>query len=366
MTAYVFMIVIILTAYYNLIYHSKALGESTIHRNQKIFVIIACVTLFLVMGLRHPHVGTDTPQYLRVYHSIKYFRWNQVSWDNLLEQEIGFKLYNYVLNWFGVSDQMYLILYALFVSVVIAKLIEQYCRNLFWGFYFHITIGLFTMSMSGMRQTIACLICWLAISYILRKKPIRFILVVLLAASFHQSAIFFLPFYFAGYVRVSKVGGWMMISICVLLILFKSSILILLSYIMPEKYEIYGLINDRYPLNNGVVLIAVLIPAFCLFFWRNQQKEPRQLQLDSMYFLGSFCYAVITVLALSSQAIGRMNMYFYLFNVVLLGNIISEMEDQRTRYIVTMFAIVLPGYMFFKAQSLGISPYFFFWQTYGI
>ena len=66
------------------------------------------------------------------------------------------------------------------------------------------------------------------------------------------------------------------------------------------------------------------------------------------------------------MAIGRMSQYFYIFNVILLGNIIEEIDDWKTRTIAFIFAIILPGYMFFKSMSLGIAPYYFFWETYGM
>ena len=210
------------------------------------------------------------------------------------------------------------------------------------------------------------MIIGLAMDYILKKKPIRFILLVILASTFHQSAIFFLVFYFARYVKIRKVSGWILAGFSVACIFLRSLFTPILEYFMPEKYEVYGVVSYRHLINPLLVLVALLIPMFCLFFWeRRKIKDEKEDQFYSLCFVGSFAYAVIQVLGLSSNAIGRMCYYFYIFNVVLLGNVISDIEDRNTRYIAAAFAILLPGYMFFKAHSLGIAPYYFFWQVYG-
>ncbi len=369
MTAYVFMIVFWWTMYYRLIYVPEGVQEKldNTEKNKKTYVMLAGIAMFVVMGLRHKYVGYDTMQYLERYRASGRYEWSYfLDIGKWLKYELGFTLTGKILQTFGVGEQFYLILYALFISVCISVLVYRWCKNLFFGFYLHTTIGLFTMSMSGMRQSIACCICWLGIDYILEKKPIRFFLLVLLASTFHQSAIFFLAFYFARYVKIDKVNGWFLWLFCLSFVFLRTVFVAIFTYFMPEKYNIYGLVNDKYPVNPVLVGVALLIPAFCLFFWEREKTiAKREQPLYSLCFCGSLLYAMITTMSLSSNMIGRMSQYFYIFNVVLLGNIIAEISDYKTRYVVFLATILLPGYMFFKAQSLGISPYYFFWQTYG-
>ncbi len=368
MTVYVFMITGWFVAYYNLLYRAKKLPDRRQTSRKKWFLFFSGIILFLVMGLRHPRVGIDTMQYLNRYHATEYMKWKRFSvWEDWIPQELGFTLVGKIFSNMGISDQGYLVIYALFITICISRLIYKYCRNLFWGFYLHTTIGLFTMSMSGMRQSIACCILWFGIDCILKKRPIRFVLLVLLASTFHQSAIFFVVFYFARYVKIRETSGWGIIGICILCVFIRPLLIRGLSHLMPEAYGVYGMVNSRHPVNPILIVIAILIPVFCMFF-RNQTrlKDKNQERLYSVCFCGSVCYALISVLSLSSNMIGRMNQYFYIFNVILLGNVMSDIEDSTTRNVVYMFAILLPGYMFFKSQSLGISPYYFFWQLYGM
>lgn len=369
MTAYVFMIVFWLAAYYRLIYVPEVVREEldSNEKNKKRYVFLSGIAMFVVMGLRHKYVGYDTMQYLERYRVSERYEWSYfLDIRKWLKYELGFTLIGKILQTFRVGEQLYLILYALFISVCVSVLVYRWCKNPFFGFYLHTTIGLFTMSMSGIRQSIACCICWLGIHYILEKKPIRFFLLVLLASTFHQSAIFFLVFYFARYVKINKVSGWLLWLFSLNFLFQKNFLVTIFTYFVPEKYDVYGLVNDKYPINPVLVGVALLISAFCLFFW--ERKKTVEKQEDSLYslcFCGSLLYAIITMMSLSSNMIGRMSQYFYIFNVILLGNIITEISDYKTRYVVFLATILLPGYMFFKAQSLGISPYYFFWQTYG-
>lgn len=368
MTPYIFMIVIWFALYYYLLYQTKGLTEESIDRRKKIFVGLAGTVLFVIMGLRSRYVGVDTSRYVTIFQSSPYYQWKYILRpENIREQEIGFKLYNTLLYKLRFSDQMYLILYAFLITFGVSKQILKYCKNPFLGFYLHTTIGLFTMSMSGIRQSLACVIIWMAIDCILEKKPVRYFLTVIVASLFHQSAIFMVVFYFARYIKIKKDTGWMLALFSVACIFLRPLFTPILGYFLPEKYEKYGLVTEKYSINPGVVLIALLIPIFCLFFWeRHKLKNEKEEQFCSLCYAGSFCYAIVAVLSLSSQAINRMSQYFYIFNVILLGNIIEEIDDWKTRTIAFMFAIILPGYMFFKSMSLGIAPYYFFWEIYGM
>ncbi len=367
MTPYVFMILVWVVLFYYLLYQNEGISEEGLEKRRKAFVWLSGMTLFVIIGFRNYNVGIDTPRYLSRYHASTYYDWEMFThWDLWLEKEYGFTLVGKLLYDLHVSDTIYLMLYGLFIAICISKLVYKYSKNPFWGFYLNTTIGLFTMSMSGMRQAIACCICWLAMDYILEKKPWRFVLMVLLASTFHQSAIFFLVFYFARYIKIKKISGWIFAGISVACIFLRSFFTPILEYFLPEKYEIYGLVSDKHQVNPLLVAVALLIPMFCLFFWeRRKIKDDKEERFYSLCYAGSFAYAIIQVLSLSSNMIGRMNQYFYIFNVILLGNIITDIEDRNTRYIASAFAILLPGYMFFKSMSLGISPYYFFWQVYG-
>ncbi len=367
MTPYVFMILVWLIAFYYLLYQDNKISEEGLEKRRKFFIWISGFTLFVIMGFRHQLVGIDTPRYLSRYHASAFYDWEYFTqWDIWLEKELGFTLIGKLLYTLHVPDEIYLMLYGLFVAVCMSRLIYRWCKNPFWGFYLHTTIGLFTMSMSGIRQSIACCICWLGIDYILEKKPMKFFLMVLLASTFHQSAIFFVVFYFARYIKIKKLSGWIISGFSVACIVLRPVLIPLLSYVMPTKYEVYGLVSDKHQVNPLLVAVALLIPMFCLFFWeRRKIKDEAHEKFLSLCFTGSFFYGIIQVLSMSSNMIGRMNQYFYIFNVVLLGNIITEIEDRNTRYVASAFALLLPGYMFFKSQSLGISPYYFFWQIYG-
>lgn len=369
MTPYVFMIIIWVVLFYYLLYRNEGISEEGMEKRKRIFVWLAGITLFVIMGFRNENVGIDTPRYLSRYHASAFTKWDVFSnWDNWveLENELGFSLVGKILYEWKVSDTLYLIIYGFFISLCISRLIYKHSKNPFWGFYLHTTIGLFTMSMSGMRQAIACCVCWLAIDYIMEKKPIRFILTVLLATTFHQSAIFFLVFYFARFIKIKKVSGWILAGFSVACLFLRPILVPILSHFMPEKYEMYGLASDKHQVNPLLVAVALLIPIFCLFFWeRRKIKDEKEDRFYSLCFAGSFLYGIIQVLSISSNMIGRMNQYFYIFNVILLGNIITDIEDRNTRYIASAFAILLPGYMFFKSMSLGIAPYYFSWQIYG-
>ena len=289
MTPYVFMIIIWVVLFYYLLYRSEGISEEGIGKRKKVFVVLSGVALFVIMGFRHENVGLDTTQYLWRYHQAGLYPWSYFNqWDIWLEKELGFTLVGKILYLLHIPDQVYLMLYALFIAYCISKLILKWCKNPFWGFYLHTTIGLFTMSMSGIRQSIACCICWLAMDYILEKKPIRFFLAVILASAFHQSAIFFVVFYFARHLKIKKASGWLLAGFSVASLVLRPILIPILEIFIPDKYEMYGLISDKHQVNPLLVLIALLIPMFCLFFWeRRKIKDEKEDQFYSLCYAGS-------------------------------------------------------------------------------
>ena len=375
MTPYVFMMVFWLVIYYYLLYRTKDISENGMEIRKKTFVVLAGLGLLVIMGLRHEYVGVDTQTYLQLFHMSDSYEWKDfftiskgVSFMDLLDEERGFWFVCKLLRTLRVSDQMFLFLYGAAVTYMISSCIMKYCKNPFWGFYLMSTLGFFTMAMSGIRQTIAACILLFGIDCMIQKKPIRYILLTLLATSFHQSAIFSIVFYLIRNLRINKTNGMIMAFICATSILFQSFLTSILNYFIPKKFDnLYGLSSSKYLVNPMVILIAILIPLFCLFFWeKHKLKDEQEIRAYSICYLGSFCNVITTVLSLSSIMIGRMSYYFMFYNVILLGNVISDIEDRNTRYIASIFAVLLPGYMFFKSQSLGIAPYYFFWQTYGM
>ena len=74
-------------------------------------------------------------------------------------------------------------------------------------------LPVFLLNFSGLRQAIAIGITALSFNFIKEKKPVQFILLVILASLFHKSAIVFLAMYPIYNIKLDKFGKVMSIVV---------------------------------------------------------------------------------------------------------------------------------------------------------
>ena len=74
-------------------------------------------------------------------------------------------------------------------------------------------LPVFLLNFSGLRQAIAMGITALSFNFIKEKKPVQFILLVILASLFHKSAIVFLAMYPIYNIKLDKFGKVMSIVV---------------------------------------------------------------------------------------------------------------------------------------------------------
>lgn len=109
--------------------------------------------------------------------------------------EYGYFLWQVVVACFTSNRYIYILVTTLSIYVLYFYAFKKYIKDyplaviLFLGLFYYFT-------MTYLRQVIACGIIWLSLIYIWQRKPIKFFVMVLLAYSFHNSAIVFAPMYF--------------------------------------------------------------------------------------------------------------------------------------------------------------------------
>ena len=67
----------------------------------------------------------------------------------------------------------------------------------------YICFGFYSFIFSGLRQAIALAITYISYDFIKKRQLWKFTLTILVASTFHKSAIFFLPAYFIAQLKVT-------------------------------------------------------------------------------------------------------------------------------------------------------------------
>ncbi|WKA50213.1 EpsG family protein [Planococcus liqunii] len=320
-------------------------------------------SLFLLMGLRHSTVGSDIMQYLSTYNNSSFYSYYEL----LKNSEWGFEAFNIILKNFYINEQGYLLITSFLIVLAFSVFYFKYSKYIFLSFFLHLTIGLFTMSMSGIRQTLAVGIILFAFQYIIKKKFFIFSFLILLAFTFHNSAIVFFPVYFLRNIVINRKNGSVILGIVISTLLFRENLTPLIEFFMPERYTArYDVLSEAYPVNPMIVLIAILIPLVCLILWENVKNlKEKERKIYSLLFLLSCLNAFTVILSLNSNIIGRLSFYFVTFNILLIPNMIKIIKDKNFKFIGVLACIILPLIQFLLSTpdgTLQIDNYKFYWD----
>lgn len=349
--------------------------------------------LSLVAGLRASTVGTDTAGYaLNLYNIasenntfLSFYSsswWRIWRWVDVSSFEIGYLFLVWIARRLG-SFQILLFLTSLLtvgpICYVLAKNKERLCLPislvLFMLVYFNVTLNL-------MRQWVAVSLVFLAVFSLY--DPRRNLLhqwkayaCLLVAFLFHSSAIMgLIPLMIRyalkgerGLFRYSVIAG-----VALALLLFSSIAQSFLSSIGFSKFVGY-LGNGSTGFSLGRFLMQIPFLLISVFYYLSK-KSDKQLAL---FFL---CMATLSVmmsqLSTFGQQSGRISAYIDVFEIALVGFIVSRSSEKTGAYARTSFLmqpvscflvscfVVAYGlvYWFFVygAGSSETLPYMFFWQ----
>lgn len=209
-----------------------------------------------------------------------------------------------------------------------------------------------------MRQVLAIAITAFSYKYIREKKPIPFILVTLLATTFHQSAILFLMAYPAYHLRLNKKIRLLLTGVLPIIFFLRYPLFSALSKLLKD---------DAVPDNNNALTLFVIFTAlygFSVLY----SDDGESSGLCNLFWLACVCQAFGGVY---STAI-RVGYYFMVYLILLLPENLTYMKEKLkdSNYTYLIFSVVIFGaFCAFGLYSLystywSISyPYYFFWQN---
>lgn len=346
-----------------------AFGKKEI-TNARLF--LAILPLFLIMALKSVSVGSDTiSYYMRYIGAI-----DMLSAENTIT-EPGYNLISYFFHDIvGVKFWVYNALMSAFVCFILALFLKHFSNDIYISLFVYMTIGLFSMSMSGLRQILAINICTIPIIWSkvceergnesMRHKFLRLIVgivLVFLAYTIHNSAIIFLPILFILDVRLSKPQTIIVLIVAISVFLFRNLVLGLLSNFMLERYEKYDL-EEGYMMNFLALLVPITIGLFCVIVSKPDNGDRLYSKSFSILFIFLSLQVMFNNLALSQIQISRLGFYFGNACIILIPYALKKMSVQIQSIITLVIIIFCLVYFYLGTRdgTLRIDDYMFFWE----
>jgi len=204
--------------------------------------------------------------------------------------------------------------------------------------------------MNGIRQSIAGVIAFWAVKYIIKKDWFRYFLTVLIASTFHQSVLLMLPIYFLARKKAWSKAFWMVLGISVgLVAVFRPFLGIIVSLLEKTSYADYGrdMLNNSTSTNILRVFIA-LVPLVLAYFVRDRLRE--DWPESNIFIFMSLFNLIFYMFSTQYLYFYRLCIYFELYNLVLIPRLLAYFPRKRSVAIyiyIIIFYLVISAYQVF-------------------
>ena len=331
----------------------------------KVFTVLIFISLVLIIGLRHPSMGNDLKYgesngYLGAFEVLSKMSWSEIlKLEAFLNYERGFIIYCKLVSSIWNNHQFFLFISALLSIFPIFLTIYKKSENAIMSSLIYMGVPAFFIIFSGVRQGLAIGICFFAVLILLKERKsiytiILFILIVLLAWTFHSSSIIFLlalPLY---YIKFDKTSRWISVGILPIIYLGRNWLFSILSKLFKDD----AVANDTGALT--LLLVFVGIYVFCILFSSNNDREYNWYM--NMFYIACVCQIFGGIFD-TAMIVGY---YFMLALVLLLPKLISDMKVKSNELLSQIGVNIAFGayaiYSIYTSTWAMAYPHHFFWE----
>jgi hypothetical protein len=365
MTVYTWLVVLLVAA---------ALIFKGNRRRNTIFIVIAFVLLFAVMGLRDVYAFGSDASGSNGSYPIIYRGWGNTEWGDIFHKgesnyNIGF---SYLLKLIFVltdGDYQWLItIISLFVMLSYMRFIRKYSPSPIQSILLFLGLLYYTFLFDALKQALAMSILLFAFDAIIDKKPIKFIIITLIASAFHFPALVFLPAYWIGRM---KIGRGYIVILAVLLIItyyFRDWLLRLMLDTYGEGESTASMEGVRFLRNKVIIMIAFAVFAAII----------RPPAIGDTLYNALLMFVGVSIIFQTfcgyNNTFERLADYYFHTSIILVPLIFErggkfrsrldlEKNDQILRYATLIICVIAVWrFLSFVNGSALFNPYRFFWE----
>jgi hypothetical protein len=338
--------------------------------------VYSASSIILIQWLRNFSVGVDLQtSYIPAYEIVKNHSIEQA--EKLFGFERGYLYYSQILARLGVSEQLFLGITAAVIIIPISYIWYKNSSVPAMSVFIYITFIFFIFSFSGLRQAVAFSITFFSYKFIQERRPVMFILLLLLAYSFHNSAIAFAPAYLFYKIKFSASHYITLIAVFAVTYIFRGS---LFSFADRLFYEGNRDIEDTGAYTTLLVMIF-LIAVSLLIENREKNNAADKLRYASRKFSGIpteqkfntlsvyqnyiIVGAFFQIFATISPFAARSAFYYSIFLTLMIPEIITQFNDFGIRLAAGGAGMTVLFMLYLRSLNSGylnVSPYLFYWQ----
>lgn len=343
---------------------SNGRTDNRVRRNYLIFI---CIILILQSALRNVAVGADTFEYNRRFDYYSTLSWAE-HWQNFIDatfngigKDAGYDVFNKAISCISGDFQFFLLVVAAFFFTVLGKFVYRNTSTTFDVFMVLCFYELFFytfFSITGIRQTIAVGLCLWSYKYIEEREIIPFVLLVLVASTFHKTSLIFLPFYFLYRVKIGRTILLCSFIALPFLMMAARSFAIFLADLMGD-YSVYA--NSTYATAGGPNYLIMLLMLALVCFFKFNMIQSIDGGRNVPYVNALAVTIALAPLVWIDPTLLRLSYYYSIFILGLFPGVIRcfyRKNDYKSQWFMALLILAVFGFIIIKTNS----NYAFFWQ----
>lgn len=299
-----------------------------------ILAIVSALPIFIITSIRYD-VGSDYFSYRSIYALMQYGDSGRYEWL--------FYLMNRFVGLFDADPQ--------WIFVVSAAIFLYFSFKRLWADSPNPCLSIFLLMgsmiyftyLNGMRQLLGCSICFYAIEYAYKRKPLSFFLLVFLAAGFHHIAALFSVVYFLPWLSMDLKKS---LAALACTYAFSQTIFkFVLNVLADTTYENY-MQND---IDGLVTFIPVNIAVwlFCIVFYNKENPRYR------LYLNCQFIMVMLSLFYWQIPLIARVMWTFWLPQIVLIPMALDGISSRMLRLFWAVGIIIL--FFIYSSYSIAVN-----------
>lgn len=329
--------------------------------------ITICATLFVLMfGLRNEAIFGDTYGYV-----FEFKQYGLVSLERVVEHHNVDYLF-WVLNYYicrvlGGNYTIWLTIYAIVIMIPVTRLIRRYSTNPMYSWILIIFLGFMYFFMMGMRQTLAMAFVLSGFMILMdenevKRRKLKFVLLVLSASLFHSSALICLVSLL--YIKTPKLSRDYIVWYSIALVVF----LLAGGLVLSQLFGVVRIFSETDRFSNYFTemkgstytyfLQQFIIVVPSLYVLRGRFHERLFALLGNFSIIGLLTVALSPTIA----EMFRVSFYFSWANIILFPIAISTMNRHKS-VLPIVYLLFFVAYLIFITKSAWKDYYFWFEDT---
>ena len=339
MIIYISMIaVILLCAMGNAVLTQTAAGTIRI-QHRKLLVYIPMLYIIFWTGIRTQFV--DTAAYIQTYMDMPSESLRSIfSYIQSFEKDKLFYFLSAIFKYiFGDNYHWWLFTISLLCGLCVVRQVYRHSDSPYFSLYLFMTMSIFTWMMNGIRQFIAITVLFALSDWLVdQKKRWFYVLAVVVLSFVHSSALYALPFIVI--VMFSKPWDWKMILLSVAVAVAVANADRFTEILTETVAQDYAATFDESAGSNVIRTFVAYVPVAISFWGRKIIRRKDDPYLNLCVNMSLVCALLYTLSSVTNGIlVGRMPMYFQVYNLLLLPWLIKHCFSAKERQILTILCV---------------------------